>query len=558
VAAALVIGLYGLYLVTCAAPAVTGPDDHGYWLMGRLLAEGHGTSLAIVDEMQYIGPHWLEAAPGRAVCRYPPGLAVLVAFVTRCAGPHATYLINPCLAVLTLLGVYLIGCRLLRPAFCLVPVLAVLVLPTFSRYALFCDAHMAVTACLAWGVYGLILWRESGCRPLYLSLASLALGVIPTLRYADTALIPAFGAFVLMGRKDCRRFLLQSVGALLCALLPVVPLLIYNTVVFGEPWRTGYSLSGEQTAFGFSEFSRHALLYLRWLHSDGLGIFFALGCVGMLVLCLHNHDRPLGVTLVVLVCLHLGLVSSYYWASSHDPVSTMRLLLPTFPLYALAGTCFLEQVSSRQDPAWQKVVVGTVLVLHVAWGGFATIRETQAISAEKHLLAALSARLSGVVRPGDVVVAAPEVLNQLGVEGLCRIADPAFVTDRSTFLWLVESEAAATAAHHPQHSRHTRVAEQYTGLSALQWEAKIAERMRGFAGTHRLFVLSHESLQAYQQRPFWRQEYLVRVASVGGRRQHLLLDALLAMEGREPRGGLLQDPAFVLLEWTWPRRSDEP
>ncbi len=60
------------------------------------------------------------------------------------------------------------------------------------------------------------------------------------------------------------------------AAVPIVPLLIRNQLVLGAFWRTGYSLTNEQTGFGWSYFTQHALQYIQQINSGGLGLMLAL------------------------------------------------------------------------------------------------------------------------------------------------------------------------------------------------------------------------------------------------------------------------------------------
>lgn len=65
-----------------------------------------------------------------------------------------------------------------------------------------------------------------------------------------------------------------------------------NSVAFGRPWRTGYSLLNEQTAFSFHNIRSHFLAYATGLQGRGLQLFVAFGLAGIVYLVSHSdRDR---------------------------------------------------------------------------------------------------------------------------------------------------------------------------------------------------------------------------------------------------------------------------
>ena len=67
--------LYAVFLYSQFTPAISEPDDNGYFAQGSLLAQTGQTWFRPESDAQYHGMHWLHEPSGYYVCLYPPGLA---------------------------------------------------------------------------------------------------------------------------------------------------------------------------------------------------------------------------------------------------------------------------------------------------------------------------------------------------------------------------------------------------------------------------------------------------------------------------------------------------
>src|SRR6476661_5631828 len=108
IVAGVVIFLFALFLLRHWGPAISEPDDNGYYAQGSLLARTGESYFRRESDAQYIGMHWLLMPQGTFISRYPPGLAAAIAAVYVLAGWRASVLVNPLLAVLGLVGMYLL------------------------------------------------------------------------------------------------------------------------------------------------------------------------------------------------------------------------------------------------------------------------------------------------------------------------------------------------------------------------------------------------------------------------------------------------------------------
>jgi 4-amino-4-deoxy-L-arabinose transferase-like glycosyltransferase len=150
------LAVYVSFLVTRIAPAISDPDDNGYFAQGSLLAQTGKTWFAAQSDAQYIGMHWLLTPAGNFISRYPPGLPAVIAAVYHFGGWRASAMVNPALSVIALIGFFFLARRIVGAGWSLVGVAVLAANPTFIRHALSGDSHMAVTAVLAWGLLMLI------------------------------------------------------------------------------------------------------------------------------------------------------------------------------------------------------------------------------------------------------------------------------------------------------------------------------------------------------------------------------------------------------------------
>src|SRR5689334_15776976 len=77
---------YAVFMATRFVPALSEPDDNGYFAQGSLIAQTGRSWFVAESDAQYVGMHWLLTPDGKYVSRYPPGLAVVIAGVEKVFG----------------------------------------------------------------------------------------------------------------------------------------------------------------------------------------------------------------------------------------------------------------------------------------------------------------------------------------------------------------------------------------------------------------------------------------------------------------------------------------
>lgn len=506
IAAALLLIAYGGLLAQRFHPAIATPDANGYWAQGRLLADTGQTWFKPESPLRFIGMHWLVMDEERYASRYPPGLPVLIAAVCKVFGADASMLLNPLFALASLAGVYFILVRLLSPTAGLTGMLALICMPRFAHHAEACDSHMAVTVLLVWGIYLLLRWRDSG-RLWQLYLAGALLGAIPTVRYPEGLFALGIGLFLL---AHCRRHgkpALQIGVATAGAFTPVLPLLIRNHLLFGGFWRTGYTLTNEQTGFGWEYFQAYAVQYLKHLSGSGAGLFWALGIVGIALLCCQRGQRPLGGLLALIVLPTTLLYMSYYWAPDNAS-ATLRFLLPTFAIYAIAGVWMLWRLLEFQSPATRGIVVGSILLVHAGWGIVPLLQESRELAHKRQALSMITNAVRSHANEGDVILSHGIILQQLDSAGNWRLADADLAAGGAPGGRPPHPGGDPDAPSPMQAEKNTAAAQHYEGLSGAERDMMIAFDLDSYADKGKVFYVGPENqLRAFAGRDLHWQDF---------------------------------------------------
>jgi hypothetical protein len=433
---------YGLLLSHWFAPAIQHPDANGYFAQGSLLASQWTTVLHAESNAQYIGMHWLLTDnEGVFAARYPPGLALVVAIVWKLFGWQGAMLISPVFAMLAVLGSFFAARRLTQSnGWGIVAMLLVGTNAAMLEHAFQDIAHMPVAACLVWGIFFLARWRDTGLlRDVFL--AGLVLGFIPTLRYPDSVVAIGVGLFMLFSARAHRAIWKHWLVMIGGALIPIVPLLIRNQLVFGAFWKTGYALTNEQTGFSLKYFSDYWQGYLLMLHQSGMGVLFTLGLLGMVwTLCTRRFAT--GLMLLGATVPFVLLYMSYYWAPGMSTnggggrgpggpgggVSTvMRFLVPLVPMFAFGAVLLLSEML-KSAPRTAKVLVPTTLIaIHLLLTAQSTLQSMDRQRESKAMLAIATKELEKHVPAGAVVVASNGVQQHLDFVRTWKLADPTIV-----------------------------------------------------------------------------------------------------------------------------------
>jgi hypothetical protein len=383
------------------------------------------TSFARESPVQFIGPHWNPGANGRYYCTHPPGLGVVLAAPYALLGYRAATWVNPVLASMSLLLVFLLCRPWTGPLWALLAAILAALNPMANEHALFGDAHIAVQFFLLGALFCLM---QMANRPslAWACAAGLLAGAIPSLRYAETLFLCVLGLFVVLWALSGRLALRSALAFGIGAALPLVALLVRNHMAYGGFWKTGYVATGEQTAFTCAALVQHAPAYVWKLLAEGLGVLFPLGLAGIVTLLAERDTRRQGLLLAGIVVPVTLLYPAYHWRP--DP-QAMRFLIPTFPLYTLAAVWLLSRRIKGRRPA-QCATVGLLLVT-TAWGAPRSHMALRHLCRDNGVLAGVTARLEEHVPFGSVVIAGIGVQQHLDYVGRWKLADAGLMNPRT-------------------------------------------------------------------------------------------------------------------------------
>jgi len=442
----LLILLISAFAILCAvfhSPAITVWDGHGYWGQAAMIVRDGRTWTKPDSPLQFGAMHWLPGEDDRLYCRYSPGLAVIIAPVYAIAGPAAALALNPIFACLALLGFARLILPLAGRGWALTGTVLLAVNPMFMQYTLQTDGHMSIVCIMIWGAALLLEWASDN-RWWKAGAGGLLLGCIPVIRNPDVVFGTAFAALLLTVLITDRTRWKGCVIAGAAALFPILPLLIYNHILYGAAWKTGYHISGEATMFASRGLEQNWGTYLVGLLKAGAGPFCIIGPIGMAVMCGTRKWRNYGIVMLLGTIVPTLFYMSYNIGRLDGPVVVyMRFLLPVYPLL-IAASVWLLAALTRGRSRWLKLAVPTVTVIAAAaWGFLPGYRSMRQLAFRKDMICLVQGELEAVAEDGDIVIADSLISQHLDYVGRWRLV--------STELW------DWYAIRNPGHGRRPRM-----------------------------------------------------------------------------------------------------
>lgn len=418
------VSLHFIWLTAHLAPAIMSPDANGYIVQARLIADEGRTSFSPESPAQFVGMHWLETERGVFHSRYPAGLPLAFAAAWKIGGIRAALLVNPLLASMTVLLVFLLARRMMSDGFAVLAALVVASVPVTNQHALDADAHVAAAFLLVGGVLALLRFEERR-SPLAGFVAGLMLGAIPTVRYPEAIAGVAIGAWMLWRIRPWWRAWPAVVGAA----LPLGALFAHNTAAYGAFWRTGYALTNEQTGFGLSYFASHALPYLQALGGQGLALMFGFGAAGIAAFVADSRRRSEGILFAGITVPLVLLYMAYYFGGGGigGAGGNLRFLIPIFPFFAVAGAWLLMRLADQPGLAG-RAAVAAVVALQVIIG----VGGSQQTLTQARLSLGAAERARGVanreIPNGSVVIADRQLAESLDATGQWKLVEENLVS----------------------------------------------------------------------------------------------------------------------------------
>jgi 4-amino-4-deoxy-L-arabinose transferase-like glycosyltransferase len=454
-------------------------DGGGYAVQARLIATHARTELKLESDVQYIGGHWMETPDGRYFCQYPPGFPLLQAVAYFLFGPAAALWLASLLAMGLLILLYFLAREFMAPVWALAAAAVMAVNGVANGQALQNTSHSASVFFLILGLYWVVRFTRAG-KLLHGSLGGLALGVVPTIRYGDS--IVAIGIVVYLLRRCRPWWRAWPIAAGSAA--PILALMWRNSVAFGRPWRTGYSLLNEETAFSFHNFRSHLLAYAAGLQGRGLQLFVAFGLAGIVYLLSHSdrNRRDAGL-LFLLICFGILTLYTAFYFSGGPPE---RYFMPAFPLMIVAAVALLAQLA---DTRGLLPVAATVLAVQLAYGLATTANMLQFEKAEIKKAALVRDLVAKYLPPGQVLTSEQKFLESLDYTERWRLADDSFLRGREIGDAVPAASAASGQPWFRQRGKTRLQRTSYAQLPPLERAAQYAQALSAWSGTRSFFWL---------------------------------------------------------------------
>ena len=256
-------------------PAYEGVDENGYILTAKRLAlTGDGTKHTD-HPLEYVSENVVQVDDGVFYAKYPLGYPWLCALAYRLGGPTGVFWVNPILAVLSVVGMFLLGRAMINDWAGALAALLLATNPLHAFYGLSALSHTGAVCFAIWGMLFLWRWTQSGGWR-NAALAGALTAYACTIRYTEALLFLPVVAMIFW-RRNFREVAVMAAAAALV----IAPLAIHHWLAFGAPWRTGYALCGEATGFGWEWFKKNWWLMVTRLNSPGLTLIFPVGLVGL-------------------------------------------------------------------------------------------------------------------------------------------------------------------------------------------------------------------------------------------------------------------------------------
>jgi 4-amino-4-deoxy-L-arabinose transferase-like glycosyltransferase len=369
--AGLVVGFFCLMMAGYYVPAYNGTDENGYLCSARRIALTGDSAKYTAHPLEHVSGNVVQVGDSTFYAKYPLGYPWLCAAAIKLGGDDAAFLVNPILAALAVLGMFLLARAMINPFAGVLAALLLATNPLHAQFGLSALSHSGAICFAVWSMFYLWRWVQNGGRVNAFVAGGLA-SYTYAVRYTEALLFLPLVAMVIWRyctlpegaspterqsfvRRWRREVLLMAAGAFLL----VLPLLIHQWIAFGRPWRTGYDLCGESTGFGWKWFQDNWWLMLNRMNSPGLLLIFPLGVIGLAYLLTHDPKR--GVLLGLWAIPAVLLYTAYYWAPQGDGVGYARFFVSVFPPFIVSALALLVAVS-RPRPVWT-VALGVFIAI---------------------------------------------------------------------------------------------------------------------------------------------------------------------------------------------------
>jgi len=528
--ALLLVIFHFILLMIHFEPAISTPDAQGYFTQAKLIATKGMTSFEPESLLEYIGPHWSPVNDEEYYTTFPPGFPLLLSLPYKICGAKSSLYLNPILASLSLLGLFLVVRLWIGNVWALVSLLLLAVNPFANEHALFGDSHTSVIFFLILGLFFLTIWLKKKSL-LSIFFTGFCFGVIPTFRYAESLLLIAFVIFLLTNFQKSKTYYASLLSAIIGVGLPTMALAIRNQIAFGAFWKTGYGLTNEAVHFGFTYFLQHFIPYIAQLLFEGLGVLFITGIIGGTILIIKKEFRVIGFFFLLLILPLTFLYMAYVWPP--DPQS-MRFLLPTFPIYIILTVWMLKFLTEKNLKIG---IVSTIFItlLTIFTGLPRSSHSLQHLKIKNSVLVKIANVVKKNIEPGNILIANEGILQNLDFLGRWKLANISLLIPMPNMM----NPLIADHDMPPKRIRNVQAREKYSKLSKdNMFDAVIEDLWKWSNNSKRIYLLGKEEQISWLQKQLSESDSLITINRID-------IPDLGSLEFPRPKNRQKQNPPFA-------------
>jgi len=345
--------------------------------------------------------------------------------------------------------------------------------PFYNEHALFGDSHTSLIFFFLIALLFLIKAIKSD-NFVYAIISGIAMGIVPTIRYAEFVLVVVFGAYILWLFYTKKISLRTEISFLIGILIPLIPLAVRNHKAFGKPWITGYNLVNTQASFGFNYLIKHFIPFLVMLATAGMGILFWFSIGGFIKLLRNSDTKSIGVYFLSSVSLLTFTYMAYYWPP--DP-ETMRFLLPTFPVYTLAAVYFISHLKRKYKIAFLSIA----LLASIPWGMLGSLRAVRPLYVRNSVLSDITKAVEKNIESGSIIITYEGICQNLDLYGKWKLIDISIL-----------SKADALTARRPMKPmRNVYAAKVYNPLYGDEFKDQLIKDLNQWSDK-KIFMVAYE------------------------------------------------------------------
>lgn len=433
---------YAWLLLTYFVPVTGGVDQNGYHVSARMFNLDGAFCRRTADDLQHVGHMWVVNGRGNFYPKYPPFYPLLAAGMNRLLGPGGGFYATVWGAILAVAGMYLVARFWMGRFYALAAALLLALSPAVFGLALAKNSHTPSLAFFLWGMAAFLFAAHRKCsyRKLpFAFLGGMLVGYTVGIRYTDLLLILvplAYAGFLAPKRWRWKLLAATALGAA----VPYAALAAFHWQAYGAPWRSGYSLTSESSAFSWRFLWQNLQIYVPEFFTLMIG---PAGIIALLAWRVRRRQALFwGLWLLPTFVLYL----MYYWAPDGESVGALRFLTPLLPaviLLALLSLRRLVRAVHRGVPLL--LTVGLLLAVQGFWAWTWITRLGEQRFASDLQKAVLVETLRQHVPAGAVIIADIDLLNELDFEQRWLLY-PGAILNPAEIQKIVERSLGAQAA----------------------------------------------------------------------------------------------------------------